>query len=87
MKTVIALALILVSTSSFAYTVVDSMYENTESALSERVPASNGSKFCLVDDAGRTFGKSCYSSAELCEKRLSFWNDLPEAKPTKCSKI
>ncbi len=86
MKSLIALAFVVLSSNSFAYTVVDSMYEG-QVTPSERVPASNDSKFCLVDDAGRTFGKSCYSSSDLCEKRLSFWSDLPEAKPTKCSKI
>ena len=87
MKTVFALALAILSSSTFAYTVVDSMYETSEVLPSERVPASNDSKFCLVDESGRTFGKSCYSTSELCEKRLTFWADLPEAKPTRCSKI
>lgn len=87
MKTVFALALVILSSSSFAYTVVDSFYETEEVFPSERVPASNEAQFCLVDDSERTFGKSCYSSAELCEKRLAFWSDLPDSKPTKCSKI
>lgn len=85
-----ALILLLITSNSYAYTVIDSFYEEPMDSIEagfERVPASEESKFCLVDDSDRKFAKSCYSSMELCEKRLDFWKDLPGVKPSRCANI
>lgn len=87
MKLFIALLMTLSASSSFAYTVIDTMYETSMEESFERVPASSEAQYCLVDEDQRVFAKSCYSTSEHCEKRLDFWKDLPGAKPSSCVKI
>lgn len=87
MKKLVCLMLVTISFNSFAYTVIDSMYEQPEYSFSEREPASNSGKYCIVDEDLRTFGKSCYSTEALCSQRLEFWKDLPGVKDSKCVKI
>ncbi len=77
---------LIVSTNSFAYTVIDSLYETDDSHL-YRIPAASESSFCIVDEDTRIFGKSCYTTQEHCEKRLEFWKDLPGVQPVSCVKI
>lgn len=87
----LALLLFVVSTSSvFSYSVIDSMYEDGDVVHFERVPSSETvkeEKHCLVNKDDQIFAKSCYSNSSLCEKRLLFWQGLPELKPVKCLKF
>ena len=76
----------MISVNSFGYSVVDSMYEKHIQGT-YRDPASIESKFCLITEDHQIFGKSCYSSIELCNKRLQFWQDLPGAKKHFCAKL
>jgi hypothetical protein len=87
MKTYLLLALTTLSFNSFAYTVVDALYEQPEAEYFYRDPASAKEKFCIIDENQRVFGQSCYSSEELCSKRLEFWKDLPGVKPESCAKM
>lgn len=75
---------VLFSSSVFSYTVVDYMFEH-ELTVS-RVPASNDNQYCLKDISDRKFANSCYTTIDLCNKRLEFWQDLPGNHPYKCSK-
>ena len=87
MKKLFPIMLIAISTNSFAYSVVDSMYERDNSITAFRVPAAQSGNFCLVNEENKIFGKSCYSSLELCNKRLEFWKDLPGVQNNSCVKI
>jgi hypothetical protein len=87
MKKLFSLALVLFSLNSFGYSVVDSMYEHDYGINSIRMPASQSGNFCLISDDQKVFAKSCYSSLDLCTKRLEFWKDLPGAKNHSCVKI
>ena len=88
MKTLLIMSVLLMSFSSFGASVVDSMYESgAYNESSTRDPASNGSSFCVVNNEQKVFAKSCYSSMELCQKRLDFWKDLPGVKNEACVKI
>ncbi len=87
MKKLLPLFLLAISFNSFGYTVVDSMYETDYSITSNRLPASQDGSFCLASEESKVFAKSCYSSIELCNKRLEFWKDLPGAKNHTCVKI
>jgi hypothetical protein len=83
---VLAFLLCFIAGNSFGYSVIDSMYESQIQPSYDRLPASSGPKFCLVDEKSRIFANSCYSSLELCEKRLDFWSDIPSGQPAACSK-
>lgn len=72
--------------NALAYSVLDSMYEASQNPY-ERVPASDEAKYCLIDHKLRIFAKSCYSSLELCQKRLEFWRELPSGNPSSCYKL
>ena len=89
MKKSFILFMITISSHSFAYTVVDSLYEPVAEVklFNVREPSSQEGQFCLVDSQGRKFAKNCYSNVELCEKRFAFWNDLPGVKLAGCAKI
>ncbi len=90
MKKAIALFLVILSSNSFGYSVVDSMYAPTSSdAASIRVPASaqTESNYCLVSEDQKVFAASCYSTIETCNKRLEFWKDLAGSKKHSCAKI
>lgn len=88
MKNLLTIAVLILSFNSFGASVVDSMYEtNLYQISSTRDPASNPSTFCVVNSEQKVFAKSCYSSLELCNKRLDFWKDLPGAKNQACAKI
>lgn len=88
MKKLITLFSILFCFNSFAFTVVDSMYGTSQYELfASRLPASQEGAYCLVTQDQKSFAKSCYSSKELCAKRLEFWKDLPGAKNHSCAKI
>lgn len=87
MKSLLSIIIMAISFNSFGYSVVDSMYENDVSISDFRAPASAEGSFCLVSEEHKVFGKSCYSSLELCSKRLDFWKDLPGAKKHTCVKI
>lgn len=88
MKKALTIAVLILSFNSFAASVVDSMYETSVYQISStRDPASNETSYCVVNDEQKVFAKSCYSSKELCQKRLDFWKDLPGAKNQACAKI
>jgi hypothetical protein len=89
MKKLTFLAVLLIaSLNSFAFTVVDSMYDSTYfDIVSQRSPASQGEMFCILTSEHKVFANSCYSSADTCQKRLDFWKDLPGAKQHRCAKI
>jgi hypothetical protein len=52
-----------------------------------RSTASTNKNFCITNSSGRVFGASCFTTYELCEKRLSFWRDLPGDAPTNCEQM
>lgn len=87
MKKLLTVFFIALSFNSFGASVVDSMYETTPHNSINRDLASQSSQFCLVNEEQKVFAKSCYSSQELCQKRLEFWKDLPGAKNHACAKI
>lgn len=87
MKTTSLLFLCLISMSAFGHSVLDSMYDDSTNIVTLRNPASNVPTFCLADPNNKIFAKGCYSTLEKCEKRLSFWQDLPAQKPSQCIKL
>lgn len=60
--------------------IMDEVFDSTAS----RSTASLQKQFCIVNNSGKVFGQSCFSEQSLCEKRLSFWKDLPGDAPTRC---
>lgn len=87
MKKFTWLLLASLSFNSFAYTIVDALHEQPEFSLSFRDPASESDKHCIVNEQSEIFGNSCYTSQELCSKRLEFWKDLPGVKDSACVKM
>lgn len=86
MKVSVLMAFLL-STHAFGYSVVDSMYESpvTENFQS-RIPASQ-TGYCLLNPEQKLFAGACYSSLDLCNKRLEFWRDLPGIEYHSCIKL
>lgn len=88
MKKAIVFFLVILSSNSFAYSVVDSMYLSPKSDIQRtRLPASNEGSYCLMTEDNNTFANLCYSSIETCNKRLEFWKDLAGAKKHYCVKL
>jgi len=60
--------------------IMDEVYETSV----YRSTASGDKNFCIKNNSGQVLGASCFSTRELCEKRLNFWRDLPGDAPTHC---
>lgn len=88
MKKLFSLLFLILSFNAFSFSVMDSMYEGSTYDFSmTRDPASNPTPYCIVSSDLKVFAKSCYSSQEICTKRLEFWRDLPRGDKTSCVKI
>lgn len=85
-NSLIILFFITFSIQGFSFTVIDTLYEN-QGTIEARKPAAKTSIYCILTIDRKVFGKSCYSSLETCEKRLEFWQDLPDVKALQCDNI
>lgn len=88
MKKLFSIIFLILSFSAYSFSVVDSMYQAGPTDFSmTRDPASNPTPYCIVNSDLKVFAKSCYSSQEICSKRLEFWRDLPGGEKNSCVKI